>query len=45
MVGHLGHDPIEAQLLKVECVDEGIDHANGIALIDPVIQVFRQQLN
>src|SRR5215813_3819456 len=41
--GHLGHNSNEAQLLEVEHVNKGIDHAHWIALIDPVIQAVRQK--
>lgn len=33
----------ETQFGEIEHVDERIDHANTIALIDPVIEAFRQQ--
>ena len=36
-------DPIKAQLGNIQCIDEGIDHANRIALVNPVIEAFRQQ--
>ena len=36
-------DVFEAQLCQLEFVDEGIDRANRIALVDPVIEAFRQQ--
>src|SRR5262245_56927975 len=36
-------DSLKAQLGNIECIDEGIDHANRIALINPVIEAFRQQ--
>ena len=34
---------LEAQLCQLESIDEGIDCANRIALIDPVIEAFGQQ--
>src|SRR5215510_3270367 len=36
-------DVLEAQIGQVECVDEGIDRTNRVALIDPVVETFRQQ--
>jgi|SRR5262245_22794060 len=36
-------DALKAQLGNIECIDEGIDHANWIALVNPVIEAFRQQ--
>ena len=36
-------DIIEAQFGEIERVDERIDRANRIALVDPVIEAFRQQ--
>src|SRR5262249_6982756 len=36
-------DPVKAQLSNIQCIDEGIDHANRIALVNPVIEAFRQQ--
>ena len=35
--------PIEPQIGEIERIDERIDHANRIALVDPVIEAFRQQ--
>ena len=31
------------QLANIQCIDEGINHANGIALIDEIIEALRQQ--
>ena len=36
-------DPAKAQFGNIQCIDEGVDHANRIALVDPVIEAFRQQ--
>src|SRR6185295_11359161 len=36
-------DALKAQLANIQCIDEGIDHANRIALVNPVIEAFRQQ--
>src|SRR5215813_13648811 len=36
-------DPLKAQLGYIQGIDEGIDHANRIALVNPVIEAFRQQ--
>ena len=38
-----GSTPSNPRSCKIERVDEGIDHANRIALVDPVIEAFRQQ--
>ena len=40
---HRRLDPVKAQLGKIQCIDEGIDHANRIAFVNPVIEAFRQQ--
>ena len=37
------HDSLKAQILQFEGVDEGIDGANRIVLVDPVIEAPRQQ--
>src|SRR5262249_5215633 len=36
-------DVLEGQIGQVEGVDEGIDRTNRVALIDPVVETFRQQ--
>jgi len=36
-------DTIKAQLAKIERIDERIDRANRIALVDKIIEAFRQQ--
>ena len=36
-------DPIEAQFSQIERSDEGVDHANRIALVDKIIEAFGQQ--
>src|SRR6185295_11415570 len=36
-------DAVKAQTSKIETVDEGIDEANRIALVDPVIEALWQQ--
>src|SRR5207344_2961786 len=41
--GVSGIDAGEAQSLEIEPVDEGINEANRIALVDPVIEALRQQ--
>ena len=33
----------EPKLLEIERVDEGIDEANRIALVNPIVEAFRQQ--
>jgi hypothetical protein len=39
----LGHDALEPEVLEIERIDEQIDRANRIALVDPVIETFGQQ--
>ena len=39
----LGTDPAEPEFARIEFVDENVDHPNGIVLIDPVIEAFRQK--
>jgi hypothetical protein len=34
---------LKAQLGDIQCIDESVDHANRIALVNPVIEAFRQQ--
>jgi hypothetical protein len=34
--GRLGIDPIEPKTAQIECVDKGINHADGIVLDHPV---------
>ena len=36
-------DPLEPQIGQIERIDERVDHANRIAFVDPVFEVFRQQ--
>ena len=36
-------DPIKAQFSQIESSDEGVDHANRIALVDEIIEAFGQQ--
>jgi hypothetical protein len=36
-------DALKAQFGNIQCIDECIDHANRIALVNPVIEAFRQQ--
>jgi hypothetical protein len=38
-----GIHALKAQFPQIERVDEGINHTNRIALVDPVIEAFRQQ--
>src|SRR3974377_40819 len=40
---HLGRHPVEAQILEVKRVDQGIDHAYRIALIHPANKAFLKQ--
>jgi len=41
--GVSGMNAGEAQSLEIEPVDKGINKANRIALVDPVIEALRQQ--
>jgi len=36
-------NPIEAQCSQIQSSDEGVDHANRIALVDEIIEAFGQQ--
>ena len=36
-------DPFEPELGEIEPIDERVDHANRIVLVDPVLQAFRKQ--
>jgi hypothetical protein len=38
-----GIDACEAQIAQIQRVNERINEANRIALVDPVIEAFRQQ--
>jgi len=40
---HRRLDALKAQFGNVQCIDESVDHANRIALVNPVIEAFRQQ--
>jgi len=33
---------IEPKLGQIERIDEGVNHANGIALVNEIIEAFRQ---
>ena len=35
--------PIEPKLGQIERIDEGVDHANRIALVNEIIEAFGQQ--
>ena len=39
----LGHDAIEPELTQVNRIHKGVDYANRIVLIDPVIQTLGKQ--
>jgi hypothetical protein len=41
--GPCGLDTVESQLGHFERIDEGVDHANGIVLVDPLIEALRQK--
>ena len=36
-------DAGEAKIAQIQHLDERIDHANSIAVVDPVVEAFRQQ--
>jgi hypothetical protein len=38
-----GIHALKAQFPQIERVDEGINHANRISLVDPIIEAFRQR--
>ena len=39
----LGHDAVEPELTQVDRIHEGVDHADGVVLVDPVIQALGKQ--
>ena len=39
----LGHDTVEPELPQVDRIHEGVDHADRVVLVDPVIQARRKQ--
>ena len=41
--GRLGHDAVEPELTQVDRIHEGVDHADGVVLVDPVIQALGKQ--
>ena len=41
--GGLGHDTVEPDLTQVDRIHKGVDHTDGIVLVDPVIQTLRKQ--
>ena len=41
--GRLGIDPAEPKYAQIKRVDKGVDHANGVDLIDEIFQAFRKQ--
>ena len=36
-------DPFKAEIAQIQCLNEHIDRTNRIALVDPIIEAFRQQ--
>jgi hypothetical protein len=36
-------DTIEPEASQIQRIDEGVDHANRILLVDPVVEAFRQK--
>lgn len=34
---------VEPQIAEVERTDEGVDHANRVLIIDPVVEILRQK--
>jgi len=36
-------NPLEAHLSQIERVDKHIDHANGVALVNEIVEAFGQQ--
>ena len=39
----LRHDAVEPKVRQSERVHKGVDHANGVILVDPVVQALREQ--
>ena len=39
----LGHDAVEPELAQVNRIHEGVDHADGVVLVDPVVQALGKQ--
>ena len=39
----LGSDPVKSQFRQIECINEDVNHLNGIVLVDPVFQALRKQ--
>jgi hypothetical protein len=36
-------DTIEPEAGQIERIDKGVDHANGVLLVDPVVEALRQK--
>ncbi len=36
-------DTIEPETAEIERIDEGVDHANRVLLVDPVVEALRQK--
>ena len=38
-----GLNTVEPEIGEIECVDEGVDHADGVFLVDPVVEALREK--
>jgi hypothetical protein len=36
-------DAVKSEIAEIERIDEGVDHANGVLLVDPVVEARRQE--
>jgi len=41
--GRCGLDAVEPETGEIESIDERVDHANGILLVDPVVEALWQK--
>jgi hypothetical protein len=35
-------DAVKSEIAEIECIDEGVDHADRVVLVDPVVEALRQ---
>ena len=38
-----GLDATKSELAEIECIDEGVDCANRVLLVDPILKTLRQE--
>lgn len=41
--GRGGLDTTKPEVSEVQCIDEGIDGANRVSFVDPIVQALRQK--